>query len=179
MTDELGSLPKGHGYCPFHSVLWKPPAPLLFGAGQGFHKKTSYYGTTHSVRLANTEKTYPFHLEQERCGSPSFLKEVRSTYTYEQPFRCIWKIRGDRSLLENGRSLPGQFMGPIRSLHMEPTPLPVLMDSSSEGLAPDAPPRLAAEGRRSSTRSTVRTLWSSFSIADPKPEPLGASTRLR
>ncbi len=28
---------------------------------------------------------------------------------------------------------------------MEPSPLPVLTDSSSEGLAPDAPPRLAAE----------------------------------
>ncbi len=29
---------------------------------------------------------------------------------------------------------------------MEPSPLPVLRDSSSEGLAPDAPPRPAAEG---------------------------------
>ncbi len=29
---------------------------------------------------------------------------------------------------------------------MEPSPLPVLKDSSSEGLAPDAPPRPAAEG---------------------------------
>ncbi len=29
---------------------------------------------------------------------------------------------------------------------MDPSPLPVLMDSPSEGLAPDAPPRLAAEG---------------------------------
>ncbi len=35
---------------------------------------------------------------------------------------------------------------PIRSLHMDPSPLPVLIDSSSEGLAPDALPRLAAEG---------------------------------
>ncbi len=35
---------------------------------------------------------------------------------------------------------------PIRSLHMDPSPLPVLTDSSSEGLAPDAPPHLAAEG---------------------------------
>ncbi len=37
-------------------------------------------------------------------------------------------------------------MGSERSLHMEPSPLPVLRDSSSEGLAPDAPPRPAAEG---------------------------------
>ncbi len=35
---------------------------------------------------------------------------------------------------------------PFRSLHMEPSPLLVLTDSSNEGLAPDAPPRLAAEG---------------------------------
>ncbi len=31
---------------------------------------------------------------------------------------------------------------------MAPSPLPVLTDSLSEGLAPDAPPRLAAEGDR-------------------------------
>lgn len=31
--ERIGSLPKGHRYCP-SSVLWKPPAPLLFGAGQ-------------------------------------------------------------------------------------------------------------------------------------------------
>ncbi len=35
---------------------------------------------------------------------------------------------------------------PIRSLHMEPSLLPVLTDSSSEDLVPDAPPHLAAEG---------------------------------
>ncbi len=32
------------------------------------------------------------------------------------------------------------------SLHMDPSPLPVLADSSSEGLAPDAPLRPAAKG---------------------------------
>ncbi len=37
-------------------------------------------------------------------------------------------------------------MGSKRSLHMEPSPLPVLRDSSSEGLAPDAPLHPAAEG---------------------------------
>ncbi len=37
-------------------------------------------------------------------------------------------------------------MGSEQSLHMEPSPLPVLKDLSSEGLAPDAPPRPAAEG---------------------------------
>ncbi len=33
-----------------------------------------------------------------------------------------------------------------RSLHMEPSPLPVLTDSSSEGQAPDAPLHSAPEG---------------------------------
>ncbi len=37
-------------------------------------------------------------------------------------------------------------MGSERSLHMEPSPLPVLTDSSSEGLVPDVPLHLAAEG---------------------------------
>ncbi len=37
-------------------------------------------------------------------------------------------------------------MGSERSLHMEPSPLPVLRDSSSEGLASDALLRPAAEG---------------------------------
>ncbi len=37
-------------------------------------------------------------------------------------------------------------MGSKRSLHMEPSPLPVLTDSLSEGLAPDAPLHPAAEG---------------------------------
>ncbi len=37
-------------------------------------------------------------------------------------------------------------MGSKRSLHMEPSPLPVLTDSLSEGLAPDAPLHPAAKG---------------------------------
>ncbi len=49
-------------------------------------------------------------------------------------------------------------MGSERSLHMEPSPLPVLKDSSSEGLAPDAPPRPAAEGMEELTGSTVDSL---------------------
>ncbi len=42
--------------------------------------------------------------------------------------------------------LKNTHMGSERSLHMEPSPLPVLRDSSSEGLAPDAPLHPAAEG---------------------------------
>ncbi len=54
------------------SVPWRPPVPLFFGAGLGPHRKIRYccYGTTHSVGLDNTGKTYPFSSEQERCGSP-------------------------------------------------------------------------------------------------------------
>ncbi len=37
---------------------------------------------------------------------------------------------------------------------MEPSPLPVLKDSSSEGLAPDAPPRPAAEGMEQGSKLT-------------------------
>ncbi len=37
-------------------------------------------------------------------------------------------------------------LGSKWSLHMEPSPLPVLKDSSSEGLGPDAPLHPAAEG---------------------------------
>ncbi len=53
-------------------------------------------------------------------------------------------------------------MGSERSLHMEPSPLPVLRDSSSEGLAPDTPPRPAAEGMEELERVYSWTLWSSF-----------------
>ncbi len=42
-------------------------------------------------------------------------------------------------------------MGSEWSLHVEPSPLPVLRDSLSEGLAPDALPRPAAEGMEDGT----------------------------
>ncbi len=57
----------------------------------------------------------------------------------------------------------------IRSLHMEPSPLPVLMDSSSEGLAED---RGARQGLQYGLSGAVKQ-------ADPKPEPLSASIHLR
>ncbi len=44
------------------------------------------------------------------------------------------------------RKYGNTHMGSERSLHMEPSPLPVLRDSSSEGLASDALLRPAAEG---------------------------------
>ncbi len=59
-------------------------------------------------------------------------------------------------------------MGSERSLHMEPSPLPVLRDSSSEELAPDAPPRPAAEGMEELDRVYSWTLWSSFLASRPE-----------
>ncbi len=60
-------------------------------------------------------------------------------------------------------------MGSEWSLHMEPSPLPVLRDSSSEGLAPDVPLRPAAEGMEELDGVTVGLSGAVFS----------KSTRLR
>ncbi len=62
---------------------------------------------------------------------------------------------------------------------MEASPLPVLRDSSSEGLAPGAPPRLAAEGMEELDRVYSTDSLGQFKQADLKPKPLNASTRLR
>ncbi len=70
-------------------------------------------------------------------------------------------------------------MGSNRSLHMEPSPLPVLTDSSSEGLAPDAPPHPAAERMEELNRVYSTDSLEQFKQADPKPEPLSVSTHLR
>ncbi len=52
-------------------------------------------------------------------------------------------------------------MGSEWSLHMEPSPLPVLRDSSSEGLAPDAPPRPAAEWMEELNRDSLEQFLAS------------------
>uniref|UniRef100_A0A8C1SGV2 Solute carrier organic anion transporter family member n=1 Tax=Cyprinus carpio TaxID=7962 RepID=A0A8C1SGV2_CYPCA len=51
-----------------------------------------------------------FRLLEQECGGSPILPEggFRITYTYEHPFRCIWKIRADFNALGNGRSLPGK-----------------------------------------------------------------------
>ncbi len=41
----------------------------------------------------------------------------------------------------------------MENTFMAPSPLLVLMDSSSEGLVPDAPPRLGAEGDEGAQQS--------------------------
>ncbi len=53
--------------------------PYFFDIGQCLPQEDQllYYSTTHSVRLDNFGQTYPFHLEQERCGSSPFPKEVQ------------------------------------------------------------------------------------------------------
>ncbi len=54
---------------------------------------------------------------------------------------------------------------------MVPSPIPVLTDSSSEGLAPDAPPHLAAEGMEELDRAYSMDILEQFS----KPTLTGAS----
>ncbi len=61
-------------------------------------------------------------------------------------------------------------MGSERSLHMEPSPLPVLRDSSSEGLALDALLRPAAEGMEELDR--VLQLYSLEQFLASRPEVL-------
>ncbi len=58
MTDELGHLPKGHGYCPFQCPV-EASCAVTFWCRLGPPRKTSYccYGTTHSVGLDNTGKS--------------------------------------------------------------------------------------------------------------------------
>ncbi len=63
-------------------------------------------------------------------------------------------------------------MGSKRSLHMEPSPLLVLMDSSSEGLAPDALLHPAAEGMVELDRVYSTDSLELFLASDLKPEPL-------
>ncbi len=60
-----------------------------------------------------------------------------------------------------------------------PAPLPVLRDSSSEGLAPDAPPRPAAEGMEELDRVYSLDSLEQFLASRPEPGPLSASTHLR
>ncbi len=100
MTDELGSLPKGHGYCPFQCPV-EASCALTFWRRSELHKKTSYccYGTTHSVRLDNTGKRTRSTWNRNAAEAQPSRRRFRSTYAYEQPIRCIWKIRGDCSLL--------------------------------------------------------------------------------
>ncbi len=88
----MASLPKGYGYCPFQCPVEASCAPIFWRRlGLPQEEQLLCYGTTHSVGLDNTGKTYPFSLEQERCGS-SDLPEGNNIWTI---FRCIWKIGGD------------------------------------------------------------------------------------
>ncbi len=54
-TDELGSLPKGHGYCPFQCPVEASCAVTFWRRLGPRHRKTSYccYGNTHLVGLDN------------------------------------------------------------------------------------------------------------------------------
>ncbi len=99
-----------------------------------------------------------------------FLTQVRAPIG--RSVTAYGRLKVIVTLLEVAGSLPGTralrlnrgntHMGSERSLHMEPSSLPVLRDSSSEGLAPDAPPHPAAEGMEEPNRVYSWTLWSSF-----------------
>ncbi len=118
------------------------------------NKKASYCcrSTTHSVRLDNT-------CNMNVAEAPSFPKEVSEAFTHmDNRLGAYGRFRGDCNPLGKWqRSLLGKhglwailwnlhIWDPLRSLHMAPSPLPALMDSLSEVLAPDAPPHLATEG---------------------------------
>ncbi len=63
---------------------------------------------------------------------------------------------------------------------MDPSPLPVLADSSSEGLVPDAPLRPAAEGMEELNRVYSNGLFGAvFSKPTRNRSPSAASARLR
>ncbi len=131
--------------------------PLFFGAGSGPHRKIRYccYGTTHSVGLDNTGKRTRSVQNRNAAEALTFPREVQRQLHIWKIVRCIWKIGGDCNLLEwqevcrETRALrltvEIHIWDPNGHYIWNPT-LPVLRDSSSEGLAPDAPPRPAAEG---------------------------------
>ncbi len=59
-------------------------------------------------------------------------------------------------------------MGSNRSLHMDPSPPAILADSSSEGLAPDAPLRSAAEGMEELNRVYSKDSLEQFLASRPE-----------
>ncbi len=86
-----------------------------------------------SARFENSDSTMKIlsrghpYLEPGRVEAPSFLKEFS------------WNLHK---------------WDPLRSLYMEPSPLPVFTDSSSEALAPDTPPH-GVEGRPACSSTNV------------------------
>ena len=65
------------------SALCEPPAPLFGRGSEQVVPLTTVKALPHWVRLDNTGKTYPFSLEQGRCGSPILPEGVfGSKYTY-------------------------------------------------------------------------------------------------
>ncbi len=69
----------------------------------------SGYVTTHSVRLDNTGKTYPFHLVQELCGSPILPEGGSEELTHmNNSLGAYGRLQVIVTLLENGRRFTGE-----------------------------------------------------------------------
>ncbi len=110
------------------------------------------------MRLDNTGKTYTFTWNRNAAEASSFPKEVSEALTHMNNLLGAYgKLKDIVTLLKNGRRFAGEhgsevitwdlhIWDPFRSLHMEPSPLRVLTDSSRKGLVPEALPRLPAEG---------------------------------
>ncbi len=169
---ELGSLPKGHGYCPFQCPVEASCAPT-FWRRSGLHKKTSYccYGTTHSVDWITLGKRTRSTWTGNAAEAHPSRRRFRSTYAYEQPFRCIWKIRGDCSLLAEclpgntgSEAIPWTYTYEIQLGLYIWTPALYRFSQIHRVRARRQMLRHVwlPRGRRSSTGSTVRTLWSSL-----------------
>ncbi len=133
--------------------------------------------------LTKRPQILPLPVCREKPPAHYFLAQVRAPI--RRPVTVCYGTTHSVGLDNTGKIYPFytwnlHIWDPKWSLHMEPSPIPVLTDSSREGLAPDAPLHSATEGtERNTTGSTVRTLWSSFWQVDLKPEPLSVSTRLR
>ncbi len=161
MTDELGSLPKGHGYCPFQCPVEASCAPTFWRRSE-LHKKTSYccYGTTHSVRLDNTGKRTRSTWNRNAADAQPSRRRIRSTYAYEHSLlaECLPGNTGSEAI-----PWTLHIWDPIRSHIWTPALYRFSRIHRVRAWRQTLRHVWLPRGRRSSTGSTVWTLWSSFS----------------
>ncbi len=175
MTDDLGSLPKRHGCCPSQCLVRASCAPFWCRPGLATRRPVT-------VVIALPTRWDWITLRKRNCSTwnrnvaeaPSFPKEVLEALTHMyNRLGAYGRFRGDCNPLEKWqRSLPGKHglwaipwntYGIHSGLYIWH---PALYRLSWIHLV-----RACHRWWRSSTGSTVRTLWSSFS----KPTLTGAS----